>query len=83
MEPSLPNWLFLKLRAPQDLIASSSMPTFALADTERVSVVVALLSLAKKDLPASRVTSDAPVRRSDPQGEAGRAVLAVPLPELP
>jgi cytochrome c2 len=71
VEPSLANWLYLKLRAPQALVASSSMPTFALEEHERVSAVVALLSLAKRDPPASRVTLDAPVAPRPPQGEVG------------
>jgi cytochrome c551/c552 len=71
VEPTLANWLYLKLRAPQDLIAASSMPTFALADTERASVVVALLSLPRRDPPASLLVRDAPLRPWTPQGEAG------------
>jgi cbb3-type cytochrome oxidase cytochrome c subunit len=74
VEPSLPNWLYLKLRSPERMIAVSSMPTFALSDADRVSVVVALLGLPRRDPPASRVTRDAAARPWTPQGEVGAIV---------
>jgi len=74
VDPSLPNWLYLKLRAPDRMIAASSMPTFGLNDADRVSVVVALLGLPRRDPPASRVTVDAPARPWTPQGAIGAIV---------
>jgi mono/diheme cytochrome c family protein len=71
LEPTLPNWLYTKVRAPQDLVEPSLMPTFALADRERLELVVALLSLTKREVPPSRLTHD-PARPPDaPQGTAG------------
>lgn len=74
VEASLANWLYLKLRAPQDLTTASSMPTFAIADQERASIVIALLSLVRRDPPASRVTGDPAPRPWTPQGEVGAIV---------
>jgi mono/diheme cytochrome c family protein len=71
IEPTLPNWLYAKLRAPQDLVQPSLMPTFALADAERLAVAVALLSLSKRELPPARVTRDPAPLSAAPQGAAG------------
>jgi cytochrome c2 len=73
--PTLANWLYLKLRAPERMTtAASLMPTFAIDDGARVGAVLALLSLTNRDLPASRVTRDPPVRSYRPQGAFGAIV---------
>ncbi len=72
--PTLANWLYLKLRQPDALTEESRMPTYGFTESEAAAVVVALLSIRKVDLPASRVTrapSPTPYR---PQGAFGALV---------
>lgn len=72
--PTLANWLYLKLRQPDALTKESRMPTYGFTESEAAAVVVALLSIRKVDLPASRVTrapSPTPYR---PQGAFGALV---------
>jgi cytochrome c2/nitrate reductase cytochrome c-type subunit len=73
--PTLPNWLYLKVQAPGRLgSATSLMPTYALEDEARMQVVVALLSLTRRDLPPARVTSDPPASPYRPHGAFGAVV---------
>ena len=72
--PTLPNWIFLKLRSPEALAEPSRMPTYNLSETEAAAVTLALLSLRAADLPASRVTNEPPVAAYEPQGEFGSLV---------
>lgn len=71
VEPSIANWLYLKVQAPETLTPSSSMPTFAMTDAERLSVVVALLSLPRREPSAMRVTRDVAAAPRPPQGRVG------------
>ena len=74
-EQSLPAWLRRKLVAPNVVTPGSRMPSFRFSEKETAAVVVALLSLRRADLPASRVT-DAPRHEPyQPQGAFG-ALLA-------
>jgi cytochrome c2 len=72
--PTLPNWIFLKLRSPEVLADPSRMPTYNLSETEAAAATLALLSLRAADLPASRVTNEPPVAAYEPQGEFGSLV---------
>ncbi len=72
--PTLPNWLFVKLREPNELTEESRMPTYAFTELEAASVVVGLLSIRKAELPASRVTSAPRPEPYKPQGAFGALV---------
>jgi mono/diheme cytochrome c family protein len=72
--PTLPNWLFVKLRTPEKLVVASRMPTYEFSEVETAALTVALLSLRTADLPASRVTSEPAVEPYQPQGEFGALV---------
>ncbi|MBI4888464.1 MAG: c-type cytochrome [Acidobacteria bacterium] len=72
--PSRPNWLFLKLRAPDTLADQSRMPTFNFSEPDAAAAVVALLSIRRADLPVSRVTDQPRPVRYEPQGTFGALV---------
>lgn len=74
VNPTLPNWLYLKLQTPEKLAEDSRMPTYNFGDADAAAVAVALLSLRAADLPASRVTDEPLVRPYEPQGEFGSLV---------
>lgn len=74
IDPTLPNWLFVKLRSPEKLAESSRMPTYNFTEEQAAAITVALLSLRAADLPASRVTDSPPVEHYEPQGEFGAIV---------
>ena len=72
--PTLPNWLFLKLREPDRLTVESRMPTYNFTDTQAATATLALLSIRRADLPASRVTDVPPAKPYDLNGEFGALV---------
>ena len=72
--PTLANWLYLKLRQPDALTEESRMPTYTFTEPEAATVVVALLSVRKADLPASRVTRAPSPTPYTPQGAFGALV---------
>lgn len=74
IDPTLPNWLFVKLRSPEKLAESSRMPTYNISEEQAAAITVALLSLRVADLPASRVTDSPRVQRYEPQGAFGAIV---------
>lgn len=74
VNPTLPNWLYLKLQTPEKLSDESRMPTYNFSNVEAASATVALLSIHAADLPASRVTDEPLVEPYDPQGEFGKLV---------
>jgi mono/diheme cytochrome c family protein len=74
VEPTLANWLYLKLRQPDALTEESRMPTFNFTESEAAAVVVALLSVRKADFPASRVTRAPSSTPYTPQGAFGALV---------
>lgn len=74
IEPSLPNWIFTKLRAPETMSRAARMPTFGFSPDEAGAITVALLSLRARELPAARVTADPPTSPYDPQGAFGALV---------
>ena len=74
LEPTLANWLQLKVRDPQALGEASRMPTYAFTSEQNKAVAVALMSLRKADLPASRVVADVKPARFEPQGQFGALV---------
>lgn len=69
-----PNWLYLKLREPETLTEDSRMPTYNFREQDAAAAVVALLSIRKADLPASRVTRAPSPAPYEPQGEFGALV---------
>jgi mono/diheme cytochrome c family protein len=74
IDPTLPNWLFVKLMSPEKLAESSRMPTYNFSEEQAAAISVALLSLRAADLPSSRVTSSPPVVPYEPQGAFGAIV---------
>jgi len=72
--PTLPNWLYVKLRTPEKLAVASRMPTYDFSAVDAAAVTVALLSLRTADLPASRVTTELAVEPYQPQGQFGALV---------
>jgi sulfur oxidation c-type cytochrome SoxX len=72
--PTLPNWLFTKVRGPDLVLESARMPTFGLAEDEAAAVTVALLSLRAKEAPPARTTHDPVNPPYEPQGEFGALV---------
>jgi cytochrome c2 len=74
VEPTLENYLYLKLREPARLADESRMPTFNFTEDEAATVVVALLSIRRADLPASRVTDTPAPAPYRPQGAFGALV---------
>lgn len=74
INPTLPNWLYLKLRTPEKLTEVSRMPTYSFSEADAAAATVALLSIRAADLPASRVTDQPLVRPYEPQGLFGNLV---------
>jgi cytochrome c2 len=72
--PSLPNWIFTKLRAPETMARAARMPTFGFTPVEAASIDVALLGLRAAELSSERLTSDPPLLPYDPQGAIGALV---------
>jgi sulfur oxidation c-type cytochrome SoxX len=71
---TLPNWLFTKVRSPEQVLPTARMPTFGFDEQDAAAITVALLSLRAKEMPESRTTRD-PVRPPyEPQGEFGALV---------
>jgi cytochrome c2 len=68
------NYLFLKVRQPDALGAPSLMPTFGFTPVQAATITVALASLHKADLPASRVVKEAPPAPYRPRGPFGALV---------
>jgi mono/diheme cytochrome c family protein len=68
------NWLFLKLRDPGSVTENPLMPTYNFKEEDVAKAVVALLSIRKADLPASRVTDSIRPQPYHPQGEFGALV---------
>jgi cytochrome c2 len=68
------NWLFLKLQDPGSVTENPLMPTYNFKAGDIASAVVALLSIRKEDLPASRVTDSPRPTPYEPQGEFGALV---------
>lgn len=71
INPTLPNWLYVKLREPEKLAEESRMPTYNFTEQDAAAAVVALLSVRKADLPASRVTRAPTPDPYEPQGDFG------------
>jgi cytochrome c2 len=68
------NWLYLKLHDPGSVTENPLMPTYNFKDKEVAEAVVALLSIRRLDLPASRVTDSPRPAPYNPQGEFGALV---------
>jgi sulfur oxidation c-type cytochrome SoxX len=71
---TLPNWIFAKLRGPEQVLKTARMPTFGFDETEAAAVTVALLSLRAREMPPERVTRDPLLSPAEPQGEFGALV---------
>jgi mono/diheme cytochrome c family protein len=69
------NYIFLKLQQPDALGAPSLMPTFSFTPAQTATITVALASLHKTDLPASRVVREAPPPPYRPRGPFGELVM--------
>jgi nitric oxide reductase subunit C len=74
IEPTRPNYLFTKVRAPDAVLETARMPTLGFADDEAAAVAVALLSLRADPVPAERTTRDPELPVYEPQGEFGALV---------
>jgi mono/diheme cytochrome c family protein len=74
LSPTLPNWLYLKVRTPDAVLEGARMPTFGFDAKDGAALSVALLSLRAKEMPAGRTTGDPPRRAWEPQGEMGAIV---------
>ncbi len=68
------NYLFLKLLLPDALGTPSLMPTLGFTPAQAGTITMALASLRKADLPASRVIKPAPPSPYRPQGRFGALV---------
>jgi mono/diheme cytochrome c family protein len=68
------NYIFLKLQQPDALGSPSLMPTFSFAPAQAARITLALASLHKADLPASRVVNEAPPTPYHPRGPFGQLV---------
>jgi len=68
------NYIFLKVQQPDSLGAPSLMPTFSFAPAQAAKITLALASLHKADLPASRVVKEAPPTPYRPRGAFGELV---------
>jgi mono/diheme cytochrome c family protein len=68
------SYIFLKLQQPDALGAPSLMPTFSFAPADAARITLALASLHKADLPASRVVKEAPPTPYRPRGPFGELV---------
>jgi mono/diheme cytochrome c family protein len=69
------NYIFLKLQQPDALGPPSLMPTFAFTPAQAATITVALASLRKADLPASRVVKGEPPPPYRPRGPFGELVV--------
>ncbi|MEX1253518.1 MAG: c-type cytochrome [Dehalococcoidia bacterium] len=74
VNPTLPSYLFLKVREPDKLTEQSRMPTYAFTELDAASIVLGLLSIRKGDLAASRVTNAPRPEPYEPQGAFGALV---------
>jgi len=71
--PTLSSYLYLRLHEPQALLPTALMPTYAMSDEQRLSIVSALVSLSRRPtLPASSPATPPPA--VGPQGEFGAVV---------
>jgi cytochrome c2/cytochrome c5 len=68
------NYIFLKLQQPDALGAPSLMPSFSFAPAQAARITLALASLHKADLPASRVVQETPPTPYRPRGPFGELV---------
>lgn len=69
---TVPNWLFLKVRAPGAVGQDPKMPSFGFPDRKAAALTVALMSLREKTVPHEMVIQEPPTRVFNPQGEFGR-----------
>jgi len=69
------NYIFLKVQQPDALGAPSLMPTFSFTPAQAATITMALASLRKADLPASRVVKKAPPPPYRPEGRFGELVV--------
>ena len=69
------NYIFLKLQQPDALGAPSLMPTLSFTPAQAATITVALESLHKADLPASRVVTESTPPPYRPRGPFGELVL--------
>jgi len=68
------NYIFLKLQQPDALSSPSLMPTFSFTPVQAATITVALETLHKADLPASRVVKRTPPAPYEPRGRFGELV---------
>jgi cytochrome c2 len=68
------NYIFLKMLFPDALGTPSLMPTLGFTPVQAATITVALASLRKGDLPASRVVKSSPPPPYRPRGRFGEIV---------
>lgn len=71
VEPSLQNWIFLKVTNPRIFDEKAKMGDYNLSDEEAVQVTFALLSFTKEEIPHSYTVSYQRKGIFNPQGEVG------------
>ncbi len=69
------NYIFLKVQQPDSLGSPSLMPTLGFSPAQAATITVALASLHKADLLASRVVKRAPPAPYQPRGPFGELVV--------
>jgi mono/diheme cytochrome c family protein len=74
VQPTRPNYLFTKVRAPDAVLDTARMPTLGFADDEAAALAVALMSLRSDPVPPDRTTGELERATYEPQGEFGALV---------
>jgi len=74
VRPTLPNWIYTKVRTPDAVLEGARMPTFGFSEEDGAALAVALLSLRAREMPPARTTRDAARPAQGPQGEFGALV---------
>jgi mono/diheme cytochrome c family protein len=74
IEPKVTDYLYTKVRAPEQVLETARMPTFGFSEHDAAAVAVALRSLRKREVPPSLATRDPDHPPYEPQGEFGALV---------
>jgi mono/diheme cytochrome c family protein len=71
-ERNLWSWLFTKVRTPRVFAKNLKMPDFHFSESETREIVLALLSISGRRIPAAHMAAEHKVHAAPPQGEFGR-----------
>lgn len=74
IERNLWSWLTMKLKKPRAFAKNLKMPEYEFTDDQVRAVVVALLSMNGRQIPAKYLPAPVPESTYNPQGEFGRIV---------